>query len=98
MHSPWSRLRLPLTATLLCDARTFLTVFTPRPHSKVAIVIVSFCVAFVNTKPPIIALFQGVKAYYDYKAEYKKNFNITWLLLYGAGLITVGILVLVNGK
>lgn len=49
-------------------------------------------------KTPIIALFQGVKAYYDRKAEYKKNFNITWLLLYGAGLITVGILVLVNGK
>ena len=32
------------------------------------------------------------------KPNIKKNFNITWLLLYGAGLITVGILVLVNGK
>ena len=32
------------------------------------------------------------------KPNIKKNFNITWLLLYGAGLITVGILVLVNGR
>ena len=32
------------------------------------------------------------------KQTIKKTFNITWLFLYGAGLIAVGILVLVNGK
>ena len=32
------------------------------------------------------------------KQTIKKTFNITWLFLYGAGLITVGILVLVHGR
>ena len=32
------------------------------------------------------------------KPNIKKTFNITWLFLYGAGLIAVGILVLVHGR
>lgn len=32
------------------------------------------------------------------KQTFKKTFNITWLFLYGAGLIAVGILVLVHGR
>ena len=33
LHFPQSRLRLPLAGTLLCDARTFLTVIVQRCHT-----------------------------------------------------------------